>query len=78
MPSSWLGRCCSPTKSATTYFNCDEAKASEEREKIAKDPNAAPAGDVAAFEVNRHDFADDVDALQAKTGLKVKVESVSH
>jgi hypothetical protein len=62
----------------TVYFNRDEAKATEEREKIAKDPSAAPAGDVAAFEVNKHDYADVTDALQAKTGLKVKLESVSH
>lgn len=62
----------------TIYFNRDEAKASEERDKIAKDANASPAGDVAAFEINKHDFADVMDVLQAKTGLKVKMEEVSH
>ena len=62
----------------TVYFNRDEAKASEQREKIAQDPNFAPTGDVAAFEINKHDFADVIDVLQAKTGLKVKLESVSH
>ena len=38
----------------------------------------SPTGDVAAFEINKHDFADVIDVLQAKTGLKVKLESVSH
>ncbi|HXJ95713.1 MAG TPA: hypothetical protein VMT20_22970 [Terriglobia bacterium] len=62
----------------TVYFNKDEAKAAEERDKIAKEPGAAPSGDVAAFEINKHDFEDVMDVLQAKTGLKVKVEEVSH
>jgi hypothetical protein len=62
----------------TVYFNRDEAKAGEEREKLAKDATASATGDVVAFEVNKHDFADVMDVLQAKTGLKVKLESVSH
>jgi len=62
----------------TVYFNRSEAKAGEEREQIAKDPGFAPTGDVAAFEINKHDFADVIDVLQAKTGLKVRLESVSH
>jgi len=62
----------------TVYFNRDEGKVGEEREKIAKDANSSPTGDVAAFEVNKHDFSDVIDVLQAKTGLKVKLESVSH
>ena len=62
----------------TIYFNRDEAKAGEERDKLAKDATASPTGDVAAFEINKHDFADVMDVLQAKTGLKVKLEEVSH
>ncbi len=62
----------------TVYFNRDEAKAAEQRTKIANDPSTAPTGDVAAFEINKHDFADIIDVLQAKTGLKIKVEDVSH
>ena len=62
----------------TVYFNRDESKASDQREKIAKDPGLAPAGDVAAFEINKQDFADIINVLQAKTGLKVKQETVSH
>ena len=39
---------------------------------------AAKGGDVAAFEINKQDFTDVMDVLQAKTGLKARLEEVSH
>ncbi len=62
----------------TVYFNRDAAQAAKEREEIAKNPSASPVGDVAGFEINKHDYEDIIDGLQAKTGLTVKQESVKH
>jgi len=62
----------------TIYFNQDPAKAAAERDQLAKDPKASAVGDVAAFEINKQDFADVMDVLQAKTGLKARLEEVSH
>ena len=62
----------------TVYFNQDPAKAAAERDQLAKDPKASAAGDVAAFEINKQDFTDVMDVLQAKTGLKARLEEVSH
>jgi hypothetical protein len=62
----------------TIYFNQDPAKAAAERDQLAKDPKASATGDVAAFEINKHDFTNVMDVLQAKTGLKARLEEVSH
>lgn len=58
----------------TFYFNTDPKIAAEQRDALAEDPNTAPKGDVAAFEINKHDYADLISLLQAKTGLKVHTE----
>ncbi len=58
----------------TVYLNADPKLAAQQREEMAKNPSAAPKGDVAAFQVNKHDYADMISVLQAKTGLKVQEE----
>jgi hypothetical protein len=58
----------------TVYLSSDPTVAAQQREELAKNPTAAPKGDVAAFEVNKHDYADMISILQAKTGLKVQEE----
>lgn len=59
----------------TIYFNKDPKIAAAEREAIAKDPNATAKGDVAIFEINKHDYADVISELEAKTGVKVQLEA---
>ena len=61
----------------TIYFNTDPAAAAEQRDAMAKDRKATPKGDVAAFEVSKHDYASDISVLQAKTGLTVRQEEVA-
>lgn len=58
----------------TVYFNSDPKVATEERDRLAKDPKAIAKGDVAAFEINKHDYADLISVLQAKTGVAVQEE----
>ncbi|MGH9350918.1 MAG: hypothetical protein ACRD2G_01945 [Terriglobia bacterium] len=58
----------------TVYFNNDPKVATEERDRLAKDPKAVAKGDVAAFEINKHDYADLISVLQAKTGVAVQEE----
>jgi hypothetical protein len=60
----------------TVYLNNDPKMAAEQRAELAKDPKASPKGDVAAFEVNKHDYATLMSVLQAKTGLTVRMEEV--
>jgi hypothetical protein len=60
----------------TLYINNDPKVAAQERDKLAKDAKAAPKGDVAAFEINKHDYAGLVSILQAKTGVAVQQEAV--
>ncbi|MGD1157521.1 MAG: hypothetical protein ABSA41_17075 [Terriglobia bacterium] len=60
----------------TIYLNNDPKVAAEQRAELAKDPKASPKGDVAAFEVNKHDYATLMSVLQAKTGLTVRMEEV--
>ena len=59
----------------TLYFNADPQTAAAQRDELAKNANAAPKGDVAAFEVNKNDYADMISIFQAKTGLKVREEA---
>jgi hypothetical protein len=59
----------------TFYFNADSKAAAAQREELAKNPNAVPKGEVAAFEINKSDYADTISILQAKTGLKVREEA---
>lgn len=58
----------------TIYLNNDAKVAAQQREELAKNPTSAPKGDVAAFEINKHDYAEMISVLQAKTGLKVQQE----
>lgn len=61
----------------TFYFNADPKAAAAQREELAKNPNAVPKGEVAAFEINKSDYADTISILQAKTGLKVREEAAN-
>jgi hypothetical protein len=58
----------------TIYFNSDVKAASAERQRLASDSRAMATGDVAVFEVNKGDYADLINVLQAKTGVKVQRE----
>jgi hypothetical protein len=58
----------------TFYFNSDPKAAAAQREELAKHPEAAPKGEVAAFEINKSDYADTISILQGKTGLQVREE----
>jgi hypothetical protein len=60
----------------TIYLNSDPKAAAEERDRLAKDPKAVAKGDVAAFEINKHDYADLISILQAKTGVAVQKEEL--
>lgn len=60
----------------TIYFNKNQQIAAQERAELAKDPKATAKGDVAAFEVNKHDYAGLMSIIQAKTGVAVQEESV--
>lgn len=55
----------------TFYINNNPKLAAEERVRLAKDPGAVAKGDVAAFEINKHDYDDMISILQAKTGVAV-------
>ena len=59
----------------TFYFNADSRAAAAQRQELATNPNAVPKGDVAAFEINKSDYAGTISILQAKTGLKVREEA---
>jgi hypothetical protein len=59
----------------TLYINKDPKVAAQERDRLAKDPKAVAKGDVAAFEINKHDYADMISILQAKTGVRVEEEA---
>jgi len=59
----------------TFYINKDPMVAAQERDRLAKDPKAVAKGDVAAFEINKHDYADMISILQAKTGVRVEEEA---
>jgi hypothetical protein len=56
----------------TIYLNNHPKAAAEERDRLAKDPKAAAKGDVAAFEINKHGYAELISILQAKTGGAVQ------
>jgi hypothetical protein len=58
----------------TIYYNMDPKLAGAERAKLASDPKATAQGDVVVFEINKHDYANDLQELQAKTGVKVSLE----
>lgn len=58
----------------TIYFNSDPKITTEERDRLAKDPKAFAKGDVAAFEINKHDYANLISILEAKTGVAVQME----
>ncbi len=58
----------------TVYLNNDPKVVAEERDRLAKDPKAVAKGDVAIFEINKHDYADLISVLQAKTGVAVREE----
>ncbi len=58
----------------TIYYNTDPKLATTERAKLASDPNATAQGDVVVFEINKNDYANDLQELQAKTGVKVSME----
>ncbi|HUY12893.1 MAG TPA: hypothetical protein VMX16_04575 [Terriglobia bacterium] len=60
----------------TLYIKNDPKVAAQERERLAKDPKAAAKRDLAAFEINKHDYADMISILQAKTGVAVQKEEV--
>ncbi|MGH9396902.1 MAG: hypothetical protein ACRD18_08650 [Terriglobia bacterium] len=60
----------------TIYFTKNPQIAAQERAELAKDPKATAKGDVAAFEVNKHDYAELMSILQAKTGVAVQEEGV--
>lgn len=55
----------------TFYINNNPKLAAEERARLAKDPGAVTKGDLAAFEINKHDYDDMISILQAKTGVAV-------
>lgn len=59
----------------TIYFNKDAKIATVERATLAKDPTATAKGDVAIFEVNKHDYANVITEIEAKTGIKVQLEA---
>jgi hypothetical protein len=61
----------------TIYLNNDPKAAAAERDRLAKDPKAVAKGDVAAFEINKHDYADLISILQAKTGVAVQREETA-
>lgn len=58
----------------TIYLNGDPKIAAAERDRLAKDPKAVAKGDVAAFEINKHDYANLISILQAKTGVAAQEE----
>lgn len=58
----------------TVYFNSDPKVVTEERDRLAKDPKAVAKGDVAIFEINKHDYANIISILEAKTGVTVQRE----
>ena len=58
----------------TIYYNMDPKLASTERAKLASDPKATAQGDVVVFEINKNDYANDLQELQARTGVKVSME----
>jgi hypothetical protein len=60
----------------TIYFNKNQQIAAQERAELAKNPKAVAKGDVAAFEINKQDYADMISTLQAKTGVAVQKEEV--
>ncbi len=61
----------------TIYLNSDPKVAAIERERLAKDPKGVAKGDVAAFEINKHDYADLISVLQAKTGVAAQIEQTA-
>lgn len=61
----------------TIYLNNDPKIAAEERNRLAKDPKAVAKGDVAAFEINKHDYANLISILQAKTGVAAQKEETA-
>ena len=56
----------------TFYINNAPKVAAEERARLAENPKAVAKGDVAAFEINKHDYADMISILQEKTGVAVQ------
>ncbi|MGH9406920.1 MAG: hypothetical protein ACRD3D_13955 [Terriglobia bacterium] len=58
----------------SSKYPSDPKIAAKERDRLAKDPNAIAKGDVAAFEINKHDYTDLMAFLQAKTGIAVQRE----
>ncbi len=53
----------------TIEFNSNPAIAKTERADFRANPRYLPKGDIAVFQVNKHDYKTVVELLQAKTGI---------